>query len=88
VVLGISTDKLEDQQKFAAKENLNFALYADPRHEAAKAYGVLMPNAPYAKRVTFVIDKQGTIRKVYPRMDVRKHADEVLAYVRDHLAGK
>jgi peroxiredoxin Q/BCP len=82
VVIGISTDKIEDQKKFAAKENLNFPLFADAGKKAAQDYGVLMPNGKYAQRVTFVIDKQGIVRKVYAVTDIRKHPDEVLSFVK------
>jgi peroxiredoxin Q/BCP len=87
VVIGISTDNLSDQQKFAKKENLNFALLADNDKKAAKAFGVLMAkyDKKYAQRVTFVIDKQGIIRKIYPKVDIGKHPDEVLAYIGENL---
>jgi len=49
---------------------------------------VLTP-AGYAQRATFVIDKDGLVRKIYPRVaDPKAHADEVLAYVKENLAGK
>ena len=41
-----------------------------------------------AQRVTFVIDKKGVVRKVYPVKDIGKHLDEVLKYVKDNLAEK
>lgn len=87
MVIGISTDNLSDQQKFAKKENLNFPLLADNDKKAAKTFGVLMPkyDKKYTQRVTFVIDKQGIIRKIYPKVDIRKHPDEVLAYIRENL---
>jgi peroxiredoxin Q/BCP len=87
VVIGISTDTLEKQQEFTNKENLNFPLYADADKKVAKEFGVLMPQG-YAQRATFVIDKQGIIRKIYPKADASKHPAEVLAYVREHFAEK
>jgi len=87
VVIGISTDTLEKQQEFTNKENLNFPLYADADKKVAKEFGVLMPQG-YAQRATFVIDKQGIIRKFYPKADASKHPAEVLAYVREHFAEK
>lgn len=86
-MIGISTDKLADQQKFTDKEKLNFPLYADADKETAKAFGVL-GGAGYANRVTFVIDKKGIIRKIYGKVDSQKHAAEVLAYVQATLADK
>jgi peroxiredoxin Q/BCP len=73
------------QQKFTDKENLNFPLFADADKKVAKEFGVLMP-AGYASRSTFVIDKKGIVRKIYPKADAKKHPDEVLEYVKQNLA--
>jgi peroxiredoxin Q/BCP len=67
-VLGVSMDTLETQTKFAESLNLPFPLLADPEGVAAKAYGVANP-AGYANRVTFVIEKDGTISKVIEGKD-------------------
>jgi peroxiredoxin Q/BCP len=80
VVIGISTDKLDAQKQFIDKERLNFPLIADADKKAAHAYGVLSSGG-YAKRFTFVIDKEGTVRKVYDVKDVHKHPHQVLEYV-------
>jgi peroxiredoxin Q/BCP len=88
VVIGISTDKLDDQQKFTDKEKLNFPLYADAERKVSKAFGALMPDRPFAGRMTFVIDKKGIVRKIYPKVDAAKHPDEVLNYVKANLAGQ
>ena len=88
MIIGISTDTIQDQERFTAKEKLNFPLLADADKSVAKAYGVLTKDGKYAKRVTFVIDKQGIIRKVFPQVDIRNHCDEVLAFIKDNLAGK
>ncbi len=87
MILGISVDKIEDQEKFTRKEDLNYPLLADPQKKAARAYGVLGPGG-LARRVTFVIDKEGIVRKVYPNVKAAEHADEVLVYVKENLAGK
>ena len=47
-----------------------------------------MPGRPYASRVTFVIDKKGVVRKVYRVKNAGEHAEEVLKYVKEHLAEK
>ena len=86
MVIGISTDKLADQQKFTDKEKLNFPLYADAEREIAKKFGVL--KGTYAQRVTFVIDKKGIVRKIYSQVNLRKHPDEVLAFVTENLTMK
>ena len=66
-VLGVSMDDLETNKKFAESLKSPFPLLADPKGEAAAAYGVKteMPNgAVVASRVTFVIDKSGKVTKV------------------------
>lgn len=88
VVIGISTDPLSKQEEFTKKEGLTFPLFADPEMMAARAYGVLIAERKAAKRVTFVIDKEGTIRKVYTDVKPDKHPQEVVAFVKDHLTGK
>jgi peroxiredoxin Q/BCP len=85
VVIGISTDKVEDQQKFTDKEKLNFPLLADDGKETTKAFGALGANG-MASRYTFVIDKQGTIRKVYTKVSPNSHPDEVVKFVKENLA--
>jgi thioredoxin-dependent peroxiredoxin len=84
VVLGISTDKLEDQQKFIDKEKLNFPLLADNEQKMAKAFGV-MRDDKVTKRVTFVIDKEGKIAKIYENVKPKGHPEEVLKYVKENL---
>ena len=61
-MLGVSTDDLETQKKFAASLKLPFPLLADPGGKAARAWGVF--EGGYADRVTFVIDKAGKVKKV------------------------
>jgi peroxiredoxin len=64
---------------------------ADTDAKGAKAFGVLNPSG-YANRVTFVIDKKGVVRKVFDfakdKLDLQKHPDEVLSYVKENLAPK
>ncbi len=77
-VLGVSVDDAESHKSFKEKENLNFTLLADPDKEVTKKYGVL--NAiGMASRVTFVIDKDGIIRKIYEKVDVNENYKEILA---------
>jgi len=84
VLLGISTDKLDAQEKFVKKEMLTFPLLADPEKTTTKAYGSLGV-AGFASRHTFVIDKAGTLRKVYTTVGVAKHPDEVLDFIKENL---
>jgi peroxiredoxin len=85
VVIGISTDKLADQEKFTKRDTLNFPLFADGDRKVSKAYGVLLPRG-FANRVTFVIDKKGTVRKIFQVKSAKDHPEEVLAYVKKELA--
>jgi peroxiredoxin Q/BCP len=85
VVIGISTDKLEDQVKFTEKEKLNFPLFADPDKKATEAFGALSPRGLEA-RYTFVIDKKGVVRKIYKQVTPADHPEEVLKYIKDNLS--
>ncbi len=77
-VLGVSTDNLDSHNKFMSAYNLNFPLVADPDFIISKAYGVFNDERQMSRRVTFVIDKEGIIRHIFPKVDVRAHADEVI----------
>jgi len=77
-VLGVSTDDLDSHNKFMSKYNLNFPLVADPDFTISKAYGVFNEERKLSRRVTFVIDKEGIIRYIFPKVDVQAHADEVI----------
>jgi peroxiredoxin Q/BCP len=79
VVLGVSSDKQAAQARFKEKYHLPFPILADPDHEAGKAYGVEKPDSKSFERSTFLIDADGTVKKVMRRVDPRKHAEQVLA---------
>jgi thioredoxin-dependent peroxiredoxin len=87
VVIGISTDTLAEQQQFTDKEHLNFPLLADPEKKVTKAFGALSDRG-FASRYTFVIDKTGTVRKVYTNVNsnIQGHPAEVVKYVKENLA--
>jgi peroxiredoxin Q/BCP len=78
VVIGVSLDSVESHMKFSEKYSLPFLLLSDGRKEVAKAYGVLGTGGFLAKRVTFVINKEGKIAAVFPKVDVKNHSEEVL----------
>lgn len=78
VVLGVSTDDVESHRAFAAEHELPFSLLADTDEAIAKAYGVPI-RMGYAKRMTFLIDGQGILRRVFEDVDPAVHVDEVLA---------
>ena len=77
-VLGVSTDSLDSHNKFGSALNLNFPLVADSDFTISKAYGVFNEERQMSRRVTFVIDKEGLIRHIFHKVDVRAHADEVI----------
>ncbi len=88
-VAGVSADTVESHAKFKKKHGLNFPLLSDPDHEALEAYGVWQEKSLYGRkfmgivRTTFVIDGKGVIRKVFPKVSVKGHVDEVLAAIRE-----
>jgi peroxiredoxin Q/BCP len=88
VILGISPDDQESHRKFAEKHALPFPLLADANHAVAETYGVWKEKTNYGKtywgieRTTFVIDKDGLVKKIYPRVKVDQHADQVLEFVK------
>jgi peroxiredoxin Q/BCP len=87
-ILGISPDNQASHIQFAEKYALPFPLLADPDHAVAEAYGVWKEKNNYGKkymgieRTTFVIDKDGKIAKIYPRVKVEDHAQKVLEFVK------
>ena len=78
VVIGISLDTVESHSKFSEKYNLPFDILSDKNKEVAKAYGVLGIAGLAARRVTFIIDKNGEIARIFPKVDVKQHSEEVL----------
>lgn len=78
-IIGISTDSVESHKKFSTKYKLPFPLISDKEKRIAKAYGVLKDTGTSTFRVTFIIDKNGKIAKIFPKVDVSKHTEEVAA---------
>jgi peroxiredoxin Q/BCP len=77
VVLGVSTDTSESHKAFADKYNLPFQLLDDSSHALVTAFGVPVSSG-HAKRITFVIDAAGKVRKVFPNVNPDGHAAELL----------
>jgi thioredoxin-dependent peroxiredoxin len=83
-VFGVSTDGEKSHQKFIAKYNLPFTLLADTDKKIVNDYGVYGEKSMYGKkymgvnRMTFLIDEDGKIAKVFNKVNVSEHADEVL----------
>ena len=79
-IVGVSVDTVDSHQQFCTKENLTFKLLADEKHEVVNTYGSTQKfgDAEVAARNTFLVDPQGTIRKVYLKVDPNPHSKEVL----------
>ena len=84
-VIGISRDSVVSHEKFARKHDLPFVLLADPELVAIKAYGVWQEKKLYGKvsmgvvRSTFIVDENGFIEKVMPKVKPDTNAAEILA---------
>jgi len=89
VLLGVSPDSVESHGRFRDKYKLPFPLLADADKEVAKKYGAFGEKVLYGKKVvgmirsTFVIDSEGVVRKVFPKVRVDGHADKVLEAVQN-----
>lgn len=87
IIVGVSPDASKAQAKFKDKFNLPFTLLADADHVAAEAYGVWKEKSMYGKkymgvdRTTFIIDPDGRIKKIFAKVKVDGHAEEVLSSV-------
>ena len=87
VVMGVSRDSVASHQKFARKYDLPFILLADPELQAIQAYGVWQEKKLYGKvsmgvvRTTFIIDEQGNIEKIMPKVKPDTNTAEILSYL-------
>ena len=88
-VLGVSRDSIASHCRFADKHDLGFPLLSDPDAEVIAAYGAWGKKNLYGRiydgilRTTVVIDADGNVARVFPKVKVKGHADEVLAVVRE-----
>ena len=89
VVIGISKDSQASHQKFAEKNGLTFLLLSDPERQAIEAYGVWQEKKLYGKtsmgvvRTTFLIDEEGRIQSVMPKVKPDTNAADVLALLQE-----
>ena len=89
VTLGVSADSEERHRRFIDKYGLPFDLIADENQKVANKYGVWQKKKLYGKefmgivRSTFIIDKKGVIRKIFPKVKVKGHVEEVLATLKE-----
>lgn len=84
-VLGVSRDSIASHRRFREKHGLNFPLLSDPEGEVHRLYGAWGEKNMYGRksvgplRTTVLIDAEGKVRRVWPRVRVKGHADAVLA---------
>lgn len=88
VVLGISPDSIDSHKKFAEKYELPFTLLSDENKKVLEKYGVWKEKSMYGRkymgveRTTIIIDEKGKIQKIFPKVKVKGHVDEVLEELR------
>jgi len=80
--VGVSADKPEIQQRFIDKFELTFPMIADTGKSLIDAYGAREVLGVTARRSTFLIDPEGRIARVWPKVKVEGHADDVVAAIR------
>ena len=89
VILGVSIDSQERHQKFIEKHDLPFTLLADVDKKVVQKYGVWQEKKLYGKtfmgivRSTFIIDKTGTVRKIFVKVKVKNHIEEVISAIKE-----
>jgi len=87
-VLGISPDSPKAQKGFKEKYDLPFTLLSDPDKKVAEAFDVIKEKNMYGKKVmgvertTFLIDPEGRVAHVFPKVKAEGHAEEVLAVLK------
>ncbi len=87
VILGVSPDSVASHRRFAEKFQLPFPLLSDEKKEVLQRYGVWKQKSLYGRaymgveRTTVVIDADGIVRKIYPKVKVSQHPEAVLAFV-------
>ncbi len=91
VILGVSLDDLDSHEKFRSKYSLPFPLLSDVDAEVSKAYGAYQLKKSYGReyygivRSTFIIDREGIVRKAFLKVRVDGHTEEVLEFIRENL---
>lgn len=93
-LIGITSDSPESNRRFKQELDLNFQLLSDPNHELQRAFGVWQERRLFNQtqmntiRTTFAVDKKGEILKVWPRVNVEGHAQDILNFFRDRNDSK
>jgi len=87
VILGVSRDTHKSHTRFSQKYDLNFTLIADPEETICNTYGVMKQKNMFGKKVkgiersTFIIDPKGRIQKIWRKVKVPGHVDEVVNFI-------
>ncbi|NOX18640.1 MAG: thioredoxin-dependent thiol peroxidase [Chlorobi bacterium] len=90
VVIGVSKDSQKSHQKFVEKYDLPFILLSDEDTKVIQKYGVWKEKSMYGRkymgveRSTFVIDEKGKLMKIYPKVKVKGHVEEVLNFLKEN----
>jgi peroxiredoxin Q/BCP len=87
-VIGASADTVELNQQFTDKNQYTYPLWSDPELKLIKALGIEIAGRKLAQRVTFVVDRDGKIAKVYDKVQPKGHAAEVLKFIKELDAKK
>jgi peroxiredoxin Q/BCP len=89
VVLGVSPDPVNSHKKFVDKHKLPFELLSDENKEVVEKYGVWKEKSMYGKkymgveRTTVIIDENGKVKKIFPKVKVNGHVEEVLQAIKE-----
>ncbi len=89
MILGVSPDPVAAHEKFRQKYKLPFPLLSDESKEVLKKYGVWKEKSMYGRkymgveRTTVVIDSEGKVRRIFPKVKVTGHSDEVLSALKE-----
>ncbi len=90
VVIGVSKDSQKSHRKFVEKYELPFTLLSDEETKVIQKYGVWKEKSMYGRkymgveRSTFIIDEKGKLIKIYPKVKVKGHVDEVLNFLKEN----
>lgn len=83
VILGVSLDDINKHKQFTEKDKLNFPLLVDEGGKICADYGVPIEDEKWPERWTFLIDKNGKIAKIYHKVSVRIHSEELQKVIRE-----
>lgn len=84
IIIGISKDSVQSHDKFIQKFNLPFTLLSDKDGEVIESYGAWRLKSMYGKsfmgivRSTYLINPEGIVAKIYPKVNVKEHAEEII----------